>query len=87
MGIFEAKIVTVVVFVALNIVESKYLLVKILQRDKYEKSTGVSLPLASFRSNGPSSGTFVLMQFQIMYNNTTKNSVHTVEIIYLFKSG
>ena len=69
MGIFELKLSTIAIFVALNVVESKYLLVKINQRDKYEKIAGASLPLASFRSNGPSSGILLLIHFQMISFN------------------
>ena len=66
MRIFELKIATIAILVALNLVESKYLLLKISQRNKYEKITGASLPLASFRSNDPSSGILLLILLQMI---------------------
>ena len=66
MGIFALKVATIAIFVAVNIVESKYLLVKMNQLDKYDKITGASLSLAGFRSKGPISGILVVNQFQMI---------------------
>ena len=68
MGLFELQIATIAICVTLYVVESRYLLVKIIQQDEYEKIAGDSTAIASFRSKDQIPGILILVELRFTLN-------------------